>query len=157
MMNIMEVNRRLKQRPPFQMIERVLEWTPSESAVGIKCVSVNEPYFVGHFPNAPILPGVLITEACAQLCSLVVDLSPSEELLWVLLKIDNFKFMKSVIPGDRMEISVKKTRDAGALLSFDAVVRVEGEVRAKGALTFTSVPKSRVFAEGEETESKDHE
>lgn len=157
MMNIMEVNRRLKQRPPFQMIERVLEWTPSESAVGIKCVSVNEPYFVGHFPSAPILPGVLITEACAQLCSLVVDLSPSEDMLWVLLKIDNFKFMKSVIPGDRMEISVKKTRDAGALLSFDAVVRVEGEVRAKGALTFTSVPKSRVFAEEEETEGKDHE
>ncbi|HBJ18693.1 MAG TPA: beta-hydroxyacyl-ACP dehydratase [Clostridiales bacterium] len=152
-MNIMEINRRIKQRPPFQMIERVIEWTPSESAVGIKNVSVNEPYFVGHFPGAPIMPGVLITEACAQLCSLVVDTAPSEDMLWVLLKIDNFKFMKPVIPGDRLEITVKKTRDTGLLLSFDAVVRVEGEVRAKGALTFTSVPKATVFSEGDGTDN----
>lgn len=149
MMNIMEINRRIKQRPPFQMIERVTEWTPSESAVGIKNVSVNEPYFVGHFPGAPIMPGVLITEACAQLCSLVVDTAPSENEIWVLLKIDNFKFAKPVIPGDRLEISVRKTRDAGVLLSFDAIVHVEGEVRAKGALTFTKVPKETLFSEGE--------
>lgn len=154
MMNIMEINRRIKQRPPFQMIERVIEWTPGESAVGIKNVSVNEPYFVGHFPGAPLMPGVLITEACAQLCSLVVDTAPSEDTLWVLLKIDNFKFAKPVIPGDRLEITVKKTRDTGILLSFDAVVRVDGEIRAKGALTFTPVPKETVFSEG--TESENH-
>ena len=154
MMNIMEINRRIKQRPPFQMIERVIEWTPGESAIGIKNVSVNEPYFVGHFPGAPLMPGVLITEACAQLCSLVVDTAPSEDTLWVLLKIDNFKFAKPVIPGDRLEITVKKTRDTGILLSFDAVVRVGGEIRAKGALTFTPVPKETVFSE--DTESETH-
>ena len=154
MMNIMEINRRIKQRPPFQMIERVIEWTPGESAIGIKNVSVNEPYFVGHFPGAPLMPGVLITEACAQLCSLVVDTAPSEDTLWFLLKIDNFKFAKPVIPGDRLEITVKKTRDTGILLSFDAVVRVGGEIRAKGALTFTPVPKETVFSE--DTESETH-
>lgn len=67
MMNIMEVNKRLRQRPPFQMIERVLELTPGESARGTKNVCINEPYFMGHFPDAPIMPGVLIIESCAQL------------------------------------------------------------------------------------------
>ncbi len=73
MLNINDINKRIKQRPPFQMIERVTEWTPGESATGIKNVCINEPYFMGHFPDAPIMPGVLIIESCAQLCSLVFD------------------------------------------------------------------------------------
>lgn len=72
MMNLMEINSRIKQRPPFQMIERVTELEPNVSAKGIKNVSVNEPYFMGHFPDAPIMPGVLIIECAAQLCSLVI-------------------------------------------------------------------------------------
>ena len=60
MMNLLEINKRLKQRPPFQMIERVTEWEENKSATGIKCVSVNEPHFMGHFPDAPIMPGVLL-------------------------------------------------------------------------------------------------
>lgn len=148
MLNLAEIDARLKQRPPFQMIERVTEWIPGESAVGIKCVSVNEPYFVGHFPGTPIMPGVLIAEACAQLCSLVIDTQPSEELLYVLLKIDGFKFMRPVLPGDRMEITVKKTREAGTLISFDAVVRVDGTPHAKGALTFTAMQKNDLYPGG---------
>ena len=65
MMNINEVQKRIKQRPPFQMIEKVLEVEDGEYAKGIKCVSVNEPYFAGHFPDAPIMPGVLVIEACS--------------------------------------------------------------------------------------------
>ncbi|MDE6736721.1 MAG: hypothetical protein K2J50_04385, partial [Treponemataceae bacterium] len=72
-MNIFEISQRIAQRPPFQMIERVLELTPGEHATGIKNVSVNEPYFMGHFPGTPIMPGVLIVESCAQLCSLVIE------------------------------------------------------------------------------------
>ena len=72
MMNLLEINQRIKQRPPFQMIERVTELVPNESAKGIKCVSVNEPYFMGHFPETPIMPGVLLIESAAQLCSLVI-------------------------------------------------------------------------------------
>ena len=87
MMNIMEVNKRLRQRPPFQMIEKVLELTPGESARGTKNVCINEPYFMGHFPDAPIMPGVLIIESCAQLCSLVIeDDGVNDDLLYVLLK-----------------------------------------------------------------------
>ncbi|MBR4598892.1 MAG: hypothetical protein IKO39_02450, partial [Treponema sp.] len=72
-MNIFEISEKIAQRPPFQMFERVLELKPGESATGIKNVSVNEPYFMGHFPGTPIMPGVLIVESCAQLCSLVIE------------------------------------------------------------------------------------
>lgn len=145
-MNILGINRRIKQRPPFQMIERVTDLVPGESAVGIKNVSVNEPFFMGHFPDAPIMPGVLLIESAAQLCSLVIENTGSEEnLIYVLLKVDSFKFVRPVIPGDTLTVSVNKTRAAGSLFSFDAVIRVGDEVRAKGAMTFTAVPKSAVF------------
>ena len=99
MMNIYAVNRRLKQRPPFQMIERVLTLAPGQSAVGTKTVSINDPWFAGHFPDAPILPGVLIIESCAQLCSLTVEADGTEDdRLYVLLKVDGFKFVKPVLP-----------------------------------------------------------
>ncbi len=147
MMNIVEINKRIKQRPPFQMIERVTELVPGECAEGIKNVSVNEPYFTGHFPDAPIMPGVLVIEACAQLCSLVIDETPDEDKLEVLLKVDGFKFLKPIIPADTLVIRVKKTRGGGTITAFDAVVRVEGEVRAKGTLTFTAIDKRTVYAE----------
>ena len=146
MMKINEINKRIKQRPPFQMIERVLELIPGESAHGTKNVSVNEPYFVGHFPESPIMPGVLIIESCAQLCSLVVEGAADENTLYVLLKVDNFKFLKPVIPGDTLDITVTKTNKGnGPLLTFEAVVRVEGEVRAKGGMSFTAVAKDSIY------------
>ena len=140
MMNIYEVDRRLKQRPPFQMIERVSEYEAGERAVGHKTVSINDPWFAGHFPGTPILPGVLIAESCAQLCSLTVDASETEEdKLYVLLKLDGFKFLKPVLPGDTMDITVTKKSRGGPLISFDAVVTVAGECRAKGTLSFTAL------------------
>ncbi len=146
MMNINEINKRIKQRPPFQMIERVLELNPGESATGIKNVSVNEPYFMGHFPDAPIMPGVLIIESCAQLCSLVFDTDASNpDVIYVLLKVDNFKFVKPVIPGDRLTITVTKTKLIGPLAVFDAIVKVDDEIRAKGTMTFTSVEKNKIY------------
>ncbi|MCM1487728.1 MAG: 3-hydroxyacyl-ACP dehydratase FabZ [Firmicutes bacterium] len=146
-MNINEINSRIKQRPPFQMIERVLELTPDQSAVGIKNVSVNEPYFVGHFPDAPIMPGVLITEACAQLCSLVIDPEKSNDpdKIFVLLKIKDFKFIKPVIPGDTLTIEVNKTLDSSGLYEFSAAVKVDGKIKAKGALMFTAIDKSSIY------------
>ncbi len=146
MMNIDAISQRIKQRPPFQMIERVLELVPGESARGTKCVSVNEPYFMGHFPGSPIMPGVLQIECAAQLCSLVVENDGTDDTtVYVLLKVDNFKFVKPVIPGDVLDITVTKTRQMGTLTSFDAVLRVDGEVRAKGNMTFTCVPRENIF------------
>ena len=142
MMNIFEVNKRLKQRPPFQMIEKVTELVPGESAVGIKNVSINEPYFAGHFPDTPIMPGVLIIESCAQLCSLVIEGDGTDDsLLYVLLKVDKFKFVKPVLPGDTLTLKVTKTHSGGTLTYFDAVAEVDGQVRAKGSMVFTAIPK----------------
>ncbi len=146
MMNIYEISEHIAQRPPFQMVEKVLELVPNESATGIKNVSVNEPYFMGHFPGAPIMPGVLIVESCAQLCSLVIEKKPEdlEKNLYVLLKIDGFKFVKPVIPGDQLEMTVTKTKGGGVLVGFNCVVKVNGVVHAKGDLTFTTVPKENL-------------
>ena len=146
MMNIYEISERIAQRPPFQMVEKVLELVPNESATGIKNVSVNEPYFMGHFPGAPIMPGVLIVESCAQLCLLVIEKKPEdlEKNLYVLLKIDGFKFVKPVIPGDQLEMTVTKTKGGGVLVGFNCVVKVNGVVHAKGDLTFTTVPKENL-------------
>lgn len=148
MMNLPEINSRIKQRPPFQMIERVTELEPGVSAKGIKCVSVNEPYFMGHFPDAPIMPGVLLIESAAQLCSLVIapdGAADDENKLYVLLKVKDFKFLKPVIPGDRLEIEVKVTLASAAAYEFSAVISVDGAVRAKGSMLFTSMDKSAVY------------
>ena len=146
MMNSYEISERSAQRPPCHMVEKVLELVPNESATGIKNVSVNEPYFMGHFPGAPIMPGVLIVESCAQLCSLVIEKKPEdlEKNLYVLLKIDGFKFVKPVIPGDQLEMTVTKTKGGGVLVGFNCVVKVNGVVHAKGDLTFTTVPKENL-------------
>ena len=148
MLNINDINKRIKQRPPFQMIERVIDWTPGESATGIKNVCINEPYFMGHFPDAPIMPGVLIIESCAQLCSLVFDTEGGNpDIIYVLLKVDSFKFVKPVIPGDQLVITVTKTKIMGPLAVFDAVVKVNDEIRSKGTMTFTMVEKSKIYGE----------
>ncbi len=146
MMNINEVQKRIKQRPPFQMIEKVLEVEDGEYAKGIKCVSVNEPYFAGHFPDAPIMPGVLVIEACAQLCSITMESQGTEDdKIYVLLKCEAFKFLRPVIPGDCLEIEVRKESGGAGLVKFNAKVTVDGKVKAKGILAFTSMNKEDIY------------
>lgn len=147
-MNINDINKKIRQRPPFQMIEKVIELEPDVSATGIKNVSVNEPYFMGHFPGTPIMPGVLIIECCAQLSSLVIDFDGVKEgQVYVLLKVDSFKFIKPVIPGDTLVITVKKSKVLGPLTTFDAIVKVDDVIYAKGSMTFTSVSKEQIYGE----------
>lgn len=147
-MNIIEINKRIKQRPPFQMVEKVLEVVPGESVKALKNVSVNEPYFMGHFPDAPIMPGVLVIESAAQACSLAIEADGTDEgSIYVLLKVKDFKFVKPVIPGDTMIIDCKKTMGSAGLYSFSVTVSVEGKVRAKGELMFTAVDKEAIYAE----------
>lgn len=147
-MNLLEINQRIKQRPPFQMIERVTELVPNESAKGIKCVSVNEPYFMGHFPGAPIMPGVLLIECAAQLCSLVIapdGATEDENKLYVLLKVKDFKFLRPVIPGDRLEIEVKAVMVTATACEFSAVISADGAVKAKGSMLFTAMDKNTIY------------
>ena len=146
MMNINEVQKRIKQRPPFQMIEKVLEVEDGEYGKGIKCVSVNDPYFAGHFPDAPIMPGVLVIEACAQLCSITMESQGTEDdKIYVLLKCEEFKFLRPVIPGDCLEIEVRKESGGAGLVKFNAKVTVDGKVKAKGILAFTSMNKEDIY------------
>lgn len=147
-MNIIEINKRIKQRPPFQMVERVLDVIPGESVTALKNVSVNEPYFMGHFPDAPIMPGVLVIESAAQACSLAIEADGTDEsTIYVLLKVKDFKFVKPIIPGDTMIINCKKTMGSAGLYSFAVTISVNDKVRAKGELMFTAVDKETIYAE----------
>jgi len=148
LMNIIEINKRIKQRPPFQMVERVLDVVPGESVTALKNVSVNEPYFMGHFPDAPIMPGVLVIESAAQACSLAIEADGTDEsTIYVLLKVKDFKFVKPIIPGDTMIINCKKTMGSAGLYSFAVTISVNDKVRAKGELMFTAVDKESIYAE----------
>ena len=160
-MNIYGINKLLKQRPPFQMIERVTDYVPGEYMTGTKTVSINDPWFVGHFPDTPILPGVLIIEACAQLCSVAAQVDEAEagegagggmaaDKLKVLLKVDGFKFLKPVIPGDVMTITVSKKGKGSILIAYECRVEVAGEIRSKGTITFTEIDSSVVMESGNE-------
>ena len=103
---------------------------------------------MGHFPETPIMPGVLLIESAAQLCSLVIapDAAASDEnKLYVLLKVKDFKFVRPVIPGDRLEILVKVTMAAAGAYEFSAVISADGVVKAKGSMLFTSMDKSAVY------------
>lgn len=149
-MNILEINQRIKQRPPFQMVERVTEIEPNVSAKGIKNVSVNEPYFMGHFPDLPIMPGVLIIESLAQLCSLVIDPGDGSltdpDTVYVLLKADAFKFVKAVVPGDTLVLEAKVLMASSGLYKFAVKASVDGQLRAKGELSFTAAKKDQLYS-----------
>ena len=146
-MNILDINKRIKQRPPFQMVERVTELEPGRYAKGVKCVSVNEPYFMGHFPDMPVMPGVLIIESLAQLCSLVIDEDASDpDKVYVLLKADAFKFVKAVVPGDTLILEATVLLAAGGLYKFAVKASVDGGVRAKGELSFTAARKDQLYS-----------
>ena len=148
MMNLLEINARIRQRPPFQMIERVTELEPGKSATGIKCVSVNEPYFQGHMPGLPIMPGVLLIESAAQLCSLVIEADGSDEnKVYVLLKVRDFKFVKPVIPGDRLELHAELLRGGAGVYQFAVDIQCDGQTRAKGELMFTAVAQDAIYGE----------
>ena len=134
-MNLLEINARIRQRPPFQMIERVTALEPGKSADGIKCVSVNEPYFQGHMPGLPIMPGVLLIESAAQLCSLVIEADGSDDSkVYVLLKVRDFKFVRPVVPGDRLEIHAEMVRGGAGVYTFDVTISCDAACGAKGEL-----------------------
>ena len=108
-MNIEEIRKYLPHRYPFLLIDRVEEINVNKSAVGIKNVTINEPFFPGHFPGHPIMPGVLIIEAMAQTASALVVHGydgDTSDLSVYLMKVDNAKFRKPVTPGDAMLLSV---------------------------------------------------
>lgn len=128
---LMEV---LPHRYPFLMIDRLVDIIANVSATGIKNVTVNEPYFQGHFPGQPVMPGVLIIEAMAQTSAALVvhSMGPhAEGKLVYFMSIESARFRKPVVPGDRLNVHVTKERSRGNVWKFRAEAKVDGVVVAE--------------------------
>ena len=140
MLDVKGIMNIIPQRPPFLMIDKVEEYVPGESAIAYKNVNINEWYFQGHFPNEPIMPGVLITEALAQtgaIAILSVEENKGKNALFG--GIDKLRFRKPVVPGDVLKLEVKIIKKKGPIGVGEAIASVEGKVVAKGELTFAIV------------------
>jgi 3-hydroxyacyl-[acyl-carrier-protein] dehydratase len=124
----------IPHRYPFLLIDRMVDVILGESATGIKNVSVNEPFFAGHFPNHPVMPGVLIIECMAQTSAalVVTTLGPDAAGKVVyFMSIDGAKFRRPVMPGDQLRIEVTKKQKRGAVWKFQGVAKVDGTVVAE--------------------------
>ena len=129
-MLIEEIRRFLPHRYPFLLVDRVLECTPGETLTAIKNVSVNEPFFQGHFPEVALMPGVLIIEALAQATGLLgfrtMSEEPSNEVLYMLVGVDNVRFKRQVVPGDQLLMKVKVERRSRVVWKFSCEATVDG-------------------------------
>lgn len=132
--DILRILEMIPHRYPFLMIDRIIEMNPDDSAVAIKNVSINEPFFQGHFPAQPVMPGVLIIEAMAQAAGVLVVHtmgSDAEGKLVYFMSIDQARFRKPITPGDQVHIHVKKQHSRGNVWKFKGEARVDGSVMAE--------------------------
>lgn len=136
---IEEIHKLLPHRYPFALVDRIIDYVPSKRAVGIKNVTFNEPQFQGHFPGQPIMPGVLIVEAMAQVGGIVLTQLPElEGGLFLFAGIDKVRFRRQVVPGDQLVMTVEllwvKQRRFGKM---QARAEVDGQLAAEGELMFS--------------------
>jgi beta-hydroxyacyl-ACP dehydratase FabZ len=136
LLNITDIQRLLPHRYPFLLVDRVLEIDPGKRLVAIKNVTINEPFFNGHFPGAPVMPGVLIVEAMAQACGLLVAYNrPAAEREYLLFAgIDNVRFRQPVVPGDTLTLTVEARRVRSRSAHMHATASVDGKVAAEADL-----------------------
>ena len=129
--------RLLPHRYPFLLVDRIVDIDGDNSAVGIKNVTINEPHFQGHFPDQPEMPGVLIVEAMAQTAGAICIRNKKDEKpsLVYFMTIDNAKFRKPEIPGDRLHIHVKKLKQRGTIWRFGCEALVEGNKVAEAEIS----------------------
>jgi 3-hydroxyacyl-[acyl-carrier-protein] dehydratase len=145
-MDINEITRLLPHRYPFLLIDRVLSMEPDKSIVALKNVTINEPFFPGHYPHFPVMPGVLIIEAMAQAAALLsfksMGAKADEKSVYYFAGIDAARFKRPVSPGDQMIIKVSLIRSMRGLFKFSGVVEVDGQLVAEAELmcTVKSVP-----------------
>lgn len=136
--DINEIMRMIPHRYPFLLVDRVVDIVLNESAVGIKGVTSSEPHFQGHFPQRPIMPGVLIIEAMAQTAASLVVFSLGDEArdkLVYFMTIENARFRKPVIPGDMLRIHVTRKQNRGAVWKFEGRAEVDHTVVADATFT----------------------
>ncbi|MBG51952.1 MAG: 3-hydroxyacyl-ACP dehydratase FabZ [Alphaproteobacteria bacterium] len=124
----------LPHRYPMLLIDRIKDMDGNESAIGVKNVTINDPFFEGHFPGHPVMPGVLIVEAMAQTAgALVINAMSSDASNKVVyfMAIDKAKFRKPVVPGDQLELHVSKLQNRGPVWKFRGIAKVDGQVVAE--------------------------
>lgn len=132
--DVEHIMRMIPHRYPFLMIDRIRSLVPSESAVGVKNVTINEPFFQGHFPPKPIMPGVLLIEALAQTAAVLVvhtlDLIDQGKLVY-FMTVDNTRFRKPVVPGDMVELKVNVLKSRGPVWKFTGAALVDDAICAQ--------------------------
>lgn len=143
-MNGMDINRILKLLPhryPFLMVDRVLSCDPGKSIVALKNVTISEPHFQGHFPNYPVMPGVLIIESMAQAAAILTfhseEASPDEDSVYFFVGIDNARFKKPVVPGDTLRLHVSILRHVRGIWKFAAQAWVGDTMVAESEIMCT--------------------
>ncbi len=136
MLDINEIKKIIPHRYPFLLVDKIIECDDDSQIVGIKSVTMNEPFFQGHFPEFPVMPGVLIVEAMAQVaCILAMRVLKKEGHSSVFFTgIDGVKFRKPVVPGDVLRLELTKTKQRGELFRFDGKALVEEQVVTQGSL-----------------------
>ncbi len=143
---IEQILKSLPHRYPFLLVDKVIELELGKKIVAIKNVTFNEPHFLGHFPDHPIMPGVLIIEAMAQAGALMVTSAPGfkpEEKLVYFMSIDGAKFRKPVIPGDVLELHVEVVQSRGPVWKLSAVAIVDGQKVSEAQLSAMIVDKEK--------------
>jgi 3-hydroxyacyl-[acyl-carrier-protein] dehydratase len=135
--DVTRIQELLPHRYPFLLVDRVLELEPNQRVLAVKNVTINEPFFQGHFPGHPVMPGVLVLEALAQAGGLLTQLSAAaagavngEDKLFYLVKIDNARFSRMVVPGDRLMLEVKLKRMIRNMAMYECTASVDGKTVA---------------------------
>jgi 3-hydroxyacyl-[acyl-carrier-protein] dehydratase len=144
--DINEIQKILPHRYPFLLVDRVLEFTPNEKLIGYKNVTLNEPFFQGHFPGHPVMPGVLILEALAQACALLAyksDTVDTSNLVVYLMAIDGAKFRKPVVPGDRLTLTASVMKHKGQIWKQRGEATVDGTRVAEAEFLATVVERDK--------------
>jgi 3-hydroxyacyl-[acyl-carrier-protein] dehydratase len=143
-MDSMDINAILKHLPhryPFLLVDRVLEVVPGERIHALKNVSFNEPFFPGHFPRYPVMPGVLIIEALAQAAALLsfksMDTKPDENSVYFFVGIDGARFKKPVVPGDQLHLHVTLGRQSRGLWKFKCEAKVDDQIASEAEIMCT--------------------
>ncbi|MCM3026754.1 3-hydroxyacyl-ACP dehydratase FabZ [Bacillus safensis] len=142
MLDAQQIQDIIPHRYPFLLVDRILEVDGEKRAVGIKNVTVNEEFFNGHFPGYPVMPGVLIVEALAQVFGVIMlGMEENKGKIGLFAGIDGCRFKRQVKPGDQLRLEVEVTRLRGPVAKGKAVATVDGEVACEAELTFSIGPK----------------
>ena len=141
-LDILQIQKFLPHRYPFLLVDKVIECKPGVRLLGVKNVTYNEPFFQGHFPQKPIMPGVLILEALAQATGLLASETAGDELagmIYYLVGIDKAKFKRPVIPGDQLMLEAKFLKSKRNIWAFECQAEVDGEFVASAEIRCAAV------------------